>query len=145
MSEEKYVWEGKEFNKNPFRVPDGYFDYLPDRILSRITEEPVTSGKPSHRIIRPWMVWVSSAAAVLVMGWFGFQNLYLKPHQEVLFQEGVSLFVDYYAQELHEGELVNYIIDNQIDLTASSSVDYEYLIQIEPEMTEEMIYESVNY
>lgn len=145
MSEEKYIWEDKKFNKNPFRVPDGYFDHLSDRILSRVNENPVESIKVSHRILRPWMVWVSSAAAVLIMGWFGFQNLYLRPHQEAVFQEGVSLFVDYYAQELHEGELANYIADHQIDLTTSSAVDYNYLIQIEPEMTEEMIYESVNF
>jgi hypothetical protein len=145
MSEEKYSWEVKEFNKNPFHVPDGYFDHLSDRILSHVTENPGATATVQHRIIRPWMVWVTSAAAVLIMGWFGFQNLYLKPHQEALFQEGVSLFVDYYAQELHAGELADYIADQQIDLTTTSAVDYNYLIQIEPEMTEEMIYESINY
>jgi hypothetical protein len=145
MSEGKLIWEDKEFNKNPFRVPDGYFNQLSDRIMSRVTGQSAGSVRKSHRIIRPWIVWISSAAAVLVLGWFGFQSLYLKPHQEIVFQERLALFADYFSEELHGGQLADYLYENQIDMTSSSTVDYNYLLQSEPEITEELIYESVSF
>ncbi len=146
MSEDRFSWEKEGFNKNPYRVPEDYFDTLADRILRRITRQPDRIPFQNKRIIKPWMVWVSGVAALLVVGWFGFRNFYLKPQQENLFQEQVALFVDFYAGELHEDQLANYIEENQIELTGDQpGVDYNNLISLEPVITEEAVYESLDH
>ena len=89
------------------------------------------------------MVWVSGIAAVLVLGWFGLRTFYLKPLQEVRFQENITLFVDYYGEELHEGQLAGFLEDNKIDLKRQTTTDVNEIIQMDPDLAEEYVYESV--
>ena len=112
--------------------------------MDRVQSE-APSGMQKTKLLRPWLAWVSSAAAILVIGWIGIQAWYLKPLQESRLQESISLMVDYYGEELHEGELAGFIEDNQIYMNIPRSEDVMEVIQIEPDMTEEYIYESVGF
>ncbi|MCX6226798.1 MAG: hypothetical protein NTV01_18970 [Bacteroidia bacterium] len=145
MDEEKYIWENSRFRKDPYTMPDGYLAGFPDRMMERLMQ-PVNFKTPEHRrAIRPWMAWVSGIAAVLVVGWFGARTYYWKPLQEVRFQENIELFVDFYGGELHEGELAGYMEENKIDLKGQSTSEVNELIQIDPNLAEEYIYESVGF
>ena len=72
---EMQVRFGKE---NPFRVPEGYFDQLADRVMAQLPErdqqaEQVTlsSGRrPKSRLVtlRPWLYAAACTIAVVVMG-----------------------------------------------------------------------------
>lgn len=143
MEKEKFNWEFDRFRKDPYMLPDGYFEGFADRMMERL-KQPIPVMIPEHRrIIRPWMAWVSGVAAVLVFGWFGVRNLYLKPLQEVRFQESIALFVDYCGGELHEGQLAGYFEDNKIEVKGQATSDVNELIEIDPDLAEEYIYESV--
>jgi hypothetical protein len=143
MNIEKHIWENERFRKDPFSVPEGYFAGFPDRMMARVNQAVSDVPTKKRKIVRPWMAWVSGIAAVLVIGWFGFHTFYWKPLQEVRFQENISLLVDFYGSELHEGQLAGYFEENKIDLKKQVAIDVNELIQIEPDLAEEYIYESV--
>ncbi|MDR1673291.1 MAG: hypothetical protein LBS09_07535 [Bacteroidales bacterium] len=48
--------------RNPFSVPDGYFDDFPDRILARIRKEE----KPAVRLV-PYLRYIAIAACILML------------------------------------------------------------------------------
>ncbi len=145
MDNNKYIWENDRFNKNPFKVPDGYFEGFPDRMLELLNQEVISAEAEKRRFIRPWMAWVSGVAAVLMLGWFGVRTYYWKPLQEVRYQENVAMFVDFYGEELHEGDLAGYIVDNKIDILKPAATEVNELIQIEPDQAEEYILESIGF
>ena len=71
---EMQVRFGKE---NPFRVPEGYFDQLADRVMAQLPErdqqaEQVTlsNHRPKSRLValRPWLYAAACTIAVVVMG-----------------------------------------------------------------------------
>jgi len=143
MKEEKFIWESGNFRKDPFKVPEGYFDTLADRVMARVGESSGKEEAARKRFIRPLMVWITSAAAILLFGWFGFSELYVKPHQEKLLQQDLTLLVDYFADELHEGQLAGFVEDYDVEVTFSTGVDYQDLIESEPVTAEEFIYQSI--
>ena len=62
---------------NPFRVPEGYFDQLTDRVMAQLPEreqqaEQISlSGRhPKSRLValRPWLYAAACTVAVVVMG-----------------------------------------------------------------------------
>ena len=74
--EEKEIQErfGKE---NPFRVPEGYFDQLTDRVMSQLPERDqqaeqisLSDRRPKSRLValRPWLYAAACTVAVVVMG-----------------------------------------------------------------------------
>jgi hypothetical protein len=143
MNKDKYIWEVDRFRKDPYKVPEGYFDNFPDRMMERINQSGAVVHPGRISMNRSWIVWASGIAAVMVIGWFGFRNYYWKPLQEERFQENIALFVDFYGEELHEGQLAGYFEDNKIDLAKQATSDWSELVQIDPDLAEEYIYESV--
>lgn len=74
--EEKEMQErfGKE---NPFRVPEGYFDQLTERVMAQLPERdqqteviPLSARRPKSRLValRPWLYAAACTVAVVVMG-----------------------------------------------------------------------------
>ena len=62
---------------NPFRVPDGYFDQLTERVMSQLPEreqsaEQVSLMTPRHKsrlvALRPWLYAAACMVAVVFMG-----------------------------------------------------------------------------
>lgn len=54
MNEEDFIRTHFQQKPNPFRTPDGYFDSLADRIISRLPEEK--EQKPARiRRLQPWL------------------------------------------------------------------------------------------
>ena len=74
--EEKEMQE--RFGKgNPFRVPEGYFDQLTDRVMAQLPEREQQAEKislsdrhPKSRLValRPWLYAAACTVAVVVMG-----------------------------------------------------------------------------
>lgn len=74
--EDKEIQErfGKE---NPFRVPEGYFDQLTERVMSQLPEReqqaehiPLTERRSKSRwvALRPWLYAAACTVAAVVMG-----------------------------------------------------------------------------
>jgi hypothetical protein len=144
MSEDKFIWEEGGFRKDPYRLPDGYFTEFTGKMMDRVQHEAAVGPHP-RRILRPWIAWISGAAAILVIGWMGIRAYYWKPLQEVRFQESIALMVDYYGEELHEGELAGFFEENKIMMKGQGTADMLEVIQIEPDMAEQYIYESIGF
>ena len=47
MNEEKYI-EERVGKRNPFLVPDGYFDHLADQVMASLPEQPVQQAAPQQ-------------------------------------------------------------------------------------------------
>ena len=71
---EMQVRFGKE---NPFRVPEGYFDQLTDRVMAQLPEREqqaeqisLSDRHPKSRLValRPWLYAAACTIAVVVMG-----------------------------------------------------------------------------
>ena len=80
-NEEQYIRE-RVGQKNPFRVPDGYFDTLADRIMSQLPEQPaaivhVEAPKQKSRFValRPWIFSAAASILAVVM----VTSLYFRP------------------------------------------------------------------
>lgn len=115
MMKKKDLDASLEFlKKDSFMVPDGYFDQLPDQIMQRIGEEETVKVR-SHRLPKRWLVWASTAAAVLVMGWFGIRHLYWLPLQEQRIEQEIAWLVEAYPDVMHEGTLVDYVLEAGIE------------------------------
>ena len=59
MNEEKYIQE-KVGNRNPFRVPEGYFDHFADQVMATLPER-----EPRAR--RVWLRPLRYAAAAIIL------------------------------------------------------------------------------
>lgn len=78
-NEEKYIRE-KLGQNNPFRVPEGYFDQLTERVMAQLSEqvtaelsEQVTAQLPERRqksrfvALRPWLYAAACIVVLLVL------------------------------------------------------------------------------
>ena len=70
-NEEKYIRE-KLGQNNPFRVPEGYFDQLTERVMAQLSEQ-VTAQLPERRqksrfiALRPWLYAAACIVVLLVL------------------------------------------------------------------------------
>ena len=98
---------------NPFRVPDGYFDQLTERVMSQLPEREQTaehvslsSSRPKSRLValRPWMY----AAACTVAAVFANVNVAASTTNTE------SQYIDEYADYvmLDNAEIYAYLADN---------------------------------
>ena len=126
-------------------MPDGYFNDFPERLMVRLLQEDGVPAVARRALFRPWMALATGVAAVLVIGWIGFSFLYIKPVQEVRFQESLALIVDFYGEELHEGELAGYFAENELVVEIPTGSEVNGFIQIDPGLAEQYIYESVGF
>jgi hypothetical protein len=87
MNTPPFLLDGPEGPVKPradFRIPEGYFDALPQRVLAVIEQESLAKGtKPSgfwawRLVLEGTTVaqrWALAASVVLVVGWFGVWQL----------------------------------------------------------------------
>ena len=53
--------------KNPFSVPEGYFDSLEDRIMIRVRKEERSRRARLLRVFKPFMGWAALVAVVVLV------------------------------------------------------------------------------
>jgi hypothetical protein len=115
MNEENFYINKLKEAENPFKVPDGYFEESRARIMDAISKEgiekPVKVGRLKSRLL-----WVSGIAASLLIGLMLFQNLYIKPQQEIKMTQEIEWFVNYASLELNSGLLSSYVADEKINI-----------------------------
>lgn len=96
--------------KNPFRVPEGYFDTLPQRVMEHIKEEGQAEQPKRHRKSR---FFIRLTAAAVLTGFFSLAGLmmYEQSHQPASSQAPTVLAS---AQEMEfTDELLDYaMLDN---------------------------------
>ncbi len=111
-NDEKFLREiaSSANGKNPFRVPQGYFHALPQRVMERIREE---EQNKAHKHGRSRRLFMRLTAAALLTGFFALAGLtiYEQSHPLTNHQEGNPLTS---LQEIeYTDELLDYaMLDN---------------------------------
>ena len=101
--------------KNVFKVPENYFENLPSSLLE------IASTKPQKVIsLKQWLVYTTSIAAVLVVGFFGLVQ-YQNQQEIKQFNQNFNQLSAYnYEEEFFEDDLlqlpVKFDEDNELDI-----------------------------
>ena len=129
-------------DRKNFRVPEGYFDSLPDRIKESVREAEATRAHAGHRFTIPIHTLIATAAAVIafaMIGYFYIQSLRSAGHfpadtsagvvldimpgdisEEVLYdfikEEGISTGLSRTEGKNAEA-IINYLVDEGVDET----------------------------
>lgn len=112
MNEENYIKE-KMGTRNPFTVPDGYFDQLAQQIIDRLPAEvgeaPVSALSPVSpsprpaivRYLRPWLYAAACALLAIVVGAV-YRNVATADSEQLVAhqQEAVATYSDTYMEDL---------------------------------------------
>ena len=114
----KKMWQRGDV-ENPFLVPDGYFEDFQSRMMKVIQG---TEKRPRGRVISIKLTrWVSSVAAVLLLGFIGFQQLYLKPMHDLRAKDAMYSVFEYFAMDMDDLSMTKLIADNEVfDMEASN-------------------------
>lgn len=74
MNEQRDFLSSRELHDNPFRVSEGYFDSLEDRMMARIAAEDAALAaerprRPAWRILKPALTLAAMFALIFGMGY----------------------------------------------------------------------------
>ena len=74
MNEQRDFLSSRELHDNPFRVSEGYFDSLEDRMMARIAAEDAALAaerprRPVWRILKPALTLAAMFALIFGMGY----------------------------------------------------------------------------
>lgn len=112
-------WIEKQFGKqNPFLVPEGYFDKLPQRVMSRIPDEQTILPLP-HR--RRWFPTLTAAACLIGLVLMGATLYLMNPtgeKQEMAFEEDPEM------EEIIDYTMMDAFTMHQYLTEASTDYDY---------------------
>ncbi len=113
MNEEDFIRTLTQQKPNPFRTPEGYFDSLADRIISRLPEEK--QQKPALiKRLRPWLYAAAFAGVVALSA-----TLYLNHSDDSLKNNEVLVA----SNDTYFEDAADYaMVDNQ-DIYASLLAD----------------------
>ncbi len=129
--------------KNPFKVPDGYFEEFRETLSNKIAEKRAPAGVGFFTILRPQLALFSLFAAIFIIG-YGVFSLFPGKNNELevigitansqLLDEGFlkPTFVDFYdfeddtlykqSTDIGDDELLTYISEH-IDIVTLASLD----------------------
>lgn len=112
MNEEEYIRNKMDQRPSPFRVPEGYFEQLSDRIMSRLPqEEPAQQPKPALiRRLRP-LLYAAACVCIAVFSvaiYFNHHNAEQQTATAALQQQ------DTYYNDTYIDEAADYaMLDNE--------------------------------
>jgi hypothetical protein len=90
--------------RNPFSVPDGYFDSFPVKLAEKLQSEESAHLSMTERVwetIRPQLALAAVITAFAVIGYVGFRS-FIETNDEWLSNEAVAEYIDYYRYEFIE-------------------------------------------
>lgn len=112
MNEEKYI-EERVGRRNPYKVPEGYFDAFTSQLMQQLPERPVNARQVRMR--RPLYLAAACLAALLISGvaWMFFSQPEAQPEaqsqapvqiaaQQESVEESIDEAADYMMLDNHE-------------------------------------------
>lgn len=130
------IIEQKELRENPYRVPHGYFDLLPQLIGKKIAPPSKQESAPVHSLsfgksLRSQLALAASFILMMGMG-YGVVRL-ITPNDfdtDLSYTENISLFNSYsllqgeeWEDELDSEEIISYLTDHGISPNALAFLD----------------------
>ena len=113
MNEELYI-KSRIGNKNPFCVPDGYFDSLTAEVMQKLPEQPKKKGLVVR--LRPWMYAAACTVAVLFTAtiyFFAPENV--NQPQVAAVESATDTYVE---------DMADYVMADNIDIYACLASEY---------------------
>jgi len=116
--------------RNPFRVPEGYFENFTENMMSRLPEKPVEAPKKIsiYDRVKPWLYMAAAFAGLILL----FNVLYKTSGTSVESkdtQPGTVVAVSYPGVDPEadeDAEFLEYIEDMYVDTYALSYIDDMY-------------------
>lgn len=116
IEEEKFLKE-QIGTKNPFKVPEGYFDHFADTMMERIKEQPLA---PIRTIEPPFYrkahFWLSAAAVALVLGVSGL--FYISNDASTIDEQELIASQENSAGDMYFDEAADYAMLDNTDIYA---------------------------
>ena len=100
---------------NPFRVPDNYFDNLPEKIQANIHTRKKAAGMPVTRIIDYLKPHLALAAAILgfaLIGYTGFRYFINKNSNSNISNREIAEYMDFYSNDV-DNTLIMELLEEQ--------------------------------
>lgn len=106
MINEKYI-KSRIGDKNPFKVPEGYFEQLTTKVISNLPEQPIQQKTTLIKRLRPWI----SIAACICIAIFSI-TLYFNHKEEQM--DTLALQQNDEANDTYIDEITDYaMLDNE--------------------------------
>jgi hypothetical protein len=100
--------------RNPFLVPDGYFEAMPNRVMQRIAEEG--SQATPRKFFRKSRLFIRLTAAAVIVGFFALAGINTY-ESHLASTQTTDMEILEYAQDLeYSDELLDYTMVDNIDI-----------------------------
>lgn len=99
MIEEKYLKE-RMTKRNPFRVPEGYFDSFADQVMAQLPER---EQKAKRMMLRPWMY----AAACMIVAVFSVTIYFSHVSDETMESPQMAVVSEAYMDEAADYAMID--------------------------------------
>jgi len=121
--------------KQPFSVPEGYFDSFPDKVLKQINDLPVQQVKTPKRLVFKRQLSIAAAfIGFFLVSYFVFNLLIDKPKfSEEKLAQSMS-YDDVVLQHVNEEDILDVLTENETPINAQEVENY---------LIDENIHESV--
>ena len=116
---------------NPFKVPDNYFDNLPEKTQVNIHAHENAISKPITRIIDYIKPHLALAAAILgfaLIGYTGFRYLINKNSDSQIRNREIAEYIDFYSND----------VDNTLIMELLEEQEQQF-IETDEDLSEEII------
>lgn len=127
--------------KNPFGVPDNYFDELPSRIQERLSETPAVSISRIYPV-RRGLALAAMFIGLVTLGYFGLKMIMNGQDTRMLSEDEVSTAIEYFGYQFDDDMLIAAIVESDIDL-GPQDVDNESDVIIEYLSSEEIDFNEI--
>lgn len=128
QSEQEFSELKKE---NPFRVPDNYFDNLPEKIRVNIHAREKAVSKPVIRIVDYLKPHLALAAAILgfaLIGYTGFRYFINKNSNSQISNQEIAEYMDFYSND----------VDNTLIMELLKEQEQQH-VETDDDLSEEII------
>jgi flagellar biogenesis protein FliO len=133
----------KQKNKQ-FSVPDGYFEYLPNKIMSQINETPASSeSKPLFYILKKQLAFAAAFILFFIISYSVFRfisNAIQDNHKTI--STNNSTYEDIILAKVEETDLVDFLTNTTEETLNDPNALENYLI--DENINEHIIQDNIN-
>ncbi len=133
---------GGKDKRNPFSVPEGYFDNFPAKLADRIQKEHPPEVSLKSRLwdtIRPQLALAATITAFAVIGYFGFRS-FMDTSEEWLSDEMITSYIEYYQYEFSDPYLLGLLAEEDFDFEYYPE-DYGWEVSDDPDLYIDYLYQ----
>ena len=127
--------------KNPFGVPENYFEDLPSRIQERLSGTPTIIPQRIDPVRRTLAI-AAMFIGLLAVGYVGLRTIMKGQDSGMLSGDEVSTAIEYYGPQYDDDMLIAAIVEFDIDLEPQD-IDYESDVIIEYLSSEEIDFNEI--